>query len=77
MGDSFHVFEPAERGPFPRIGDADLALAFALPTSIVGVSASSPPSPMIIGGRSTNCTLRPLALPRPFARELFDWLLDW
>lgn len=50
------------------IGETDLALALVRPISIVGASASSPPSPMITGGASRKATLKflglfPLCLP--------------
>jgi hypothetical protein len=64
-------------GPVLRgvgVGETDLARTRALETSIGGVWASSPPSPMTTGGASANVTLRPLALPRPFDNELTDWL---
>jgi hypothetical protein len=64
-------------GPVLRgvgVGETDLARTRALETSIGGVCASSPPSPMTTGGASANVTLRPLALPRPFDNELTDWL---
>ena len=53
-GELCHVFAPPGTDPGVRMGEADLALAFARPTSIGGASASSPPSPMIMGGLSTN-----------------------
>ncbi len=74
MGDLLHSLPigPAARGV--GVGETERARRLACETSMVGASASSPPSPITIGDASVNVTLIPLALPLPFESELTDWL---
>lgn len=58
-----------------EIGETDLALARAFEISTVGAGASSPPTPITVGGASIKVTLNPRPRRLPLARELEDILL--
>jgi hypothetical protein len=72
IGDLLHILPIGPVVLGVRVGETERARRFAFETSMVGAWASSPPSPMTIGGVSVNCTLKPLALPLPFDNELTD-----